>query len=68
MANKKTVLRIECGWCGDVYEVVVNKEDWEAYTRGTHVQNAFPYLSATERELILSQTCGECWDKMFKEV
>ena len=36
-------------------------------TLGVHLQNAFPYLSASERELIKSGTCGKCWDKMFPE-
>lgn len=68
MANKKMDLRIACTWCGLVFTITVNQEDMEAYKRGTYVLNAFPYLSADERELIVSQTCGECWDNMFKEV
>lgn len=32
---------------------------------GQLVQIAFPYLSAEEREMLISGTCKECWDKMF---
>jgi hypothetical protein len=32
-----------------------------------HVQDAFPYLSAGEREQIMTGTHPECWEKMFPE-
>ncbi len=25
----------------------------------------FPYLSANEREILISVTCSKCWDSMF---
>jgi hypothetical protein len=32
---------------------------------GAMIQNAFPYLSADEREFLLTGTPGDVWDKMF---
>jgi hypothetical protein len=32
-----------------------------------NVQNIFPELSADLRELLISGTCGWCFDKMFKD-
>ena len=46
----------------------VEKDDYYRWLRGTHVQNAFSYLNASEREILISGTCSECWDNMFKEV
>jgi hypothetical protein len=36
--------------------------DWQA---GKYIQDAMPYLSKGERELLISGTCDECFDKMF---
>jgi len=36
---------------------------WEE--EGELIQNALPYLSADERELLISGICGGCFDKMF---
>jgi hypothetical protein len=33
--------------------------------RGGTVQSIFKDLGADERELLISGTCGECWDKLF---
>ena len=38
------------------------------YDRENHyVQDLFPYLSADERELLVSGVCGKCYDEMFTE-
>jgi len=29
------------------------------------IQDVMPYLSDAERELLLSKTCGDCFDKLF---
>ncbi len=59
-------LHITCRICGKVYIVTVEKEDYEKYKSGEgYIQDIFPYLSAADRELLISQTCDECWHKMF---
>jgi hypothetical protein len=35
------------------------------HSREILVQDAFPHLSASQRELIMSGTCPECWVGMF---
>lgn len=65
-ATRQWNLDIQCRMCGVDYIVFVNKDDFKDwYIGGVHAQEAFPYLSANERELLLSETCGECFDKMF---
>ena len=32
---------------------------------GELIQDALPYLSASEREMLISGTCDDCWQKMF---
>ena len=57
-----------CRHCNKQINITVNKSDWEAYKSGKLLtQKAFPYLSADDREFILSQICGDCWDTIFAE-
>jgi hypothetical protein len=61
-------VQVECRTCGDVTNLLINEADFTAWFSGELlIQNAFPYLSADERELLISQTCGDCWDRMFDE-
>ena len=66
---KARTLRIDgyCNHCGSHHILVVNEEDFCDWLCGdATVQDAFPYLSGNERELLLSHTCGKCWDKMME--
>ena len=54
-----------CPFCGRGHEVEVNESDYWDWDDGVHVQDAFPYLSAGEREMLVSGICPDCWDKMF---
>jgi hypothetical protein len=54
-----------CRWCNGHYILAVCAEDVKRWRDGELIQNAMPYLSADERELLISGTCGTCFDKMF---
>lgn len=56
-----------CPLCKKEHQVIVDKHDWIAYkTKGKLCQDAFPYLSPCEREMLITGTCPECWDTLFK--
>ena len=55
----------ECPFCGEYHKVIVSEADFWKYAEGTSVQVAFPYLTADEREIIISGICKDCWDKIF---
>jgi len=55
-----------CPFCGRVNAVEVNDEDYWDWQDGMTVQVAFPYLSADEREMLISGICPTCWDKTFR--
>lgn len=57
----------KCPFCGEYHEVLVSEADLAAWQGGELVQNAFPYLSADEREILISGICSDCWSKMFSE-
>lgn len=54
-----------CPFCGQFHYVEVGERDFYAWQDGELVQVAFPYLSADDREMLISGICPTCWDKMF---
>ena len=53
-------LEMVCPFCGQVHSVDVFETSYVMYMAGELAQNAFPYLSATEREQIISHMCPDC--------
>ena len=41
--------------------------DYLDWSDGELAQVAFPYLSADEREMLITGICPTCWDKMFDD-
>ncbi len=64
MSNTVEILR-SCPICGENHAVVVNVDDYINWKHGELAQDAFPYLSADEREILISGICPNCWDSMF---
>ena len=56
-----------CRHCQKDHKLMVNMEDVASWQAGEYIQDAMPYLSAGERELLISGTCDDCWEKMFGE-
>jgi hypothetical protein len=57
-----------CPFCGKAHEVECNENDYLDWQDGELIQNAMPYLSAQEREYLITGICAECWDCMFTEI
>lgn len=55
----------ECHFCGDYHEVEVSESDYAAWRGGELAQDAFPYLTAKEREILISGICPKCWADTF---
>lgn len=57
-----------CKTCGQVIEMEVNEKDLVMYRAGVKkAQDAFPYLTPAEREMLISGICGDCFDAMFTD-
>ena len=56
---------VTCPFCGKESFLTLSANDFNAWQNGELVQNAFPYLDANERELLVSGICSECWEKTF---
>ena len=54
-----------CPFCERTSNIKINLEDYRKYLKGEFILNAFPYLSAQEREIIINGTCAQCQEKMY---
>jgi predicted RNA-binding Zn-ribbon protein involved in translation (DUF1610 family) len=54
-----------CPFCGNENSVKIALEDFVKWENGELVQNAFPYLNATEREQFISGMCPDCQKRVF---
>jgi len=60
-------MKIACHSCETVVDVPVSIPQIQDWRGGTHIQDAMPNLTNDEREMLISRTCGTCWDEMFGE-
>lgn len=65
IAEGKYNLSTMCLICGKTEGVIVNSQDYFNWNHGMHIQNAFPYLTANQREILISGFCGQCFDETF---
>ena len=61
----KDSVSVACAYCLEVHTFECDTKGVVAWQAGELIQNALPELSADERELLISGTCGPCFDKMF---
>ena len=56
----------KCPMCQKEHEVLVHESDWNNYKQQNMlVHDAFPYLSAEDREMLVTGICPDCWNKLF---
>jgi hypothetical protein len=72
--SSSDLLRIqtpECPHCGEKGVITTTKENWNMgiaiYEKGAFIQDAFPTLTAGEREQLMTGTHPECWNEIFSD-
>ena len=66
---KKFKVSVPCKFCRTTHVIEVTEDsfaEWNSPDR-RNIQFVFPYLSASERELLISGMCDKCWDETFSE-
>jgi hypothetical protein len=63
--HKETTIVTRCPICGHANFIETNEADYWDWQDGTLVQDAFPYLSADEREMLISGICPTCWEDVL---
>ena len=58
-------IEIACPFCGRTTGIEVKEEDYVRWQMGALAQEAFPYLSPSEREVLISGMCFRCQDSIF---
>ena len=48
-------------------EMAVDVDDYTSWENGELIQTALPYLTADEREVLISGMCGPCFDNVWGE-
>jgi len=64
--ERDSIITVTCKLCKEQHEVSADYRDfinWKG--SGQVIQKAMPYLTPSERELLISGICEVCWDKMF---
>ena len=54
-----------CPVCDRMGSVIVEDDDYGKWISGVFIQDAMPYLSAGEREMLLTGVHDECWEEMW---
>ena len=62
---KEVCVVTQCPFCDRGNEIEVNEMDYLDWDDGMKAQDAFPYLSTNEREMLITGICPTCWDRMF---
>jgi len=63
--NATRPVAVSCRSCGDIHTIELSFDGESRWKSGELIQNALPELSLDDRELLISGTCGKCWDAMF---
>jgi len=54
-----------CPRCQGVVTLKVTRDGLEKYKKGVFIQDAFPELSDSDRERLMSGFCPTCWSALF---
>lgn len=54
-----------CPFCGKKTEIQIEEAQYFNWLSGAMVQDAFPTLSATDREVLLTGMCPKCQESIF---
>jgi hypothetical protein len=60
-------VKVKCRYCGSVEHISMSMHGYDKWKGGEMIQDALPDLSPEQREMLISQTCANCWDSLFKD-
>jgi hypothetical protein len=57
----------QCCACNTIHVITVEDDKYRRWREGELIQNVWPEKSIVDREIMISGTCGPCFDQLFKE-
>lgn len=67
MENNTITIEVTCMMCRQMKALQLPVSGYAAYKAGMLIQRAMPSVPDGDRELLISQTCGPCFDALFEE-
>lgn len=65
MSNTIVIKTKACPVCGNYELWSLDRKAVERWQAGENIQNVFPDMSPSDREVMISGTHPECWSKLF---
>lgn len=60
---------VTCSYCNELHKVYCKEEDYNNWKDGAgFIQDIMYYVPPAVRELLVSGTCGKCFDEMFSSL
>ena len=56
----------KCLVCRKVKVIEVSAKGYSNWKHGMPIQQALPEVNADDRELLMTEICGACYDKLFE--
>ena len=63
--ERNETVTIICRQCQMKTVIEANTSDLNDWCNGELIQDACPYLTPAERELLISQMCGHCFEELY---
>tara|TARA_Y100001951_G_scaffold101881_1_gene107590 strand:+ start:131 stop:367 length:237 start_codon:yes stop_codon:yes gene_type:complete len=67
MNEQKTEIPAVCVRCGETIIITAYVSDLVKWHKGELIQDVLSYLNEDERELLISGTCGKCFEEIFPD-
>jgi hypothetical protein len=58
---------VTCCICDRTFTLNIPEKEWLAWQNGELIQRAMPSVSDDDRELLITATCGACFEGMFED-
>ena len=67
-SERDKTFHVVCRLCSTDYSILLNEQDLDDWIEGkAYIQDVLDYLTAAERELLISGTCDKCWKTLYGE-
>lgn len=66
-SSDQVTIQVSCIDCKQPKAFQVSKQGYDRWVQGELIQYALPEVPFAEREILISQTCSDCFDKLFAE-
>jgi hypothetical protein len=66
-SSDQVTIEVACTCCNQTKTLQVSKRGYDRWVKGELIQNAIPEVPFNDREILISQTCSDCFDRLFAE-